>query len=186
MKYINELTISQLVNVSKKEGKKREHVGSVNVHIPQLSDVGMIDDGSLVAAWVAKCLRAAALSDARNKLVSGSIALKAGCKIATTLDELAAPSENTGEALKEIAGFKKSFAEYLLTTGISAKAQAFLTSLASSPKAVALQPPAIAEKLAERLDGYLTATGEPTPTVERYINSLLEVDDSEELDLDDL
>ena len=51
---------------------------------------------------------------------------------------------------------------------------------------MALQPPAIAEKLAERLDGYLTATGEPTATVKRYIDSLLEVDDSEELDLDDL
>ena len=186
MEYINVLATIEQVNVSKKVGSKRVSVGVVEVHIPTLRDIGVIDDNSLVAAWVAKCLRAAALSDARNKLIGGTIDLKAGCKIASTLDELAAPSENTGEALKEIAGFKKAFAEYLTSTGISAKAQAFLTSLASSPKAVALQPPAIAEKLAERLDGYLTATGEPTPTVERYINSLLEVDDSEELDLDDL
>jgi len=186
MNYTNELATIETINVSKKVGNKRELVGSVEVPVPTLADVGLVDDGSLVAAWIAKSLRASALSDARNKLVSGSATLKAGCKIAATLDELAAPAENSGEALKEIAAFKRSFAEYLVTTGISAKAQAFLASLAASPKAVSLQPPAIAEKLAERLDGYLTATGEPTPTVERYIESLLAVEDDEELNLDDL
>ena len=84
MEYTNVITNIEQVNVSKKVGSKRVSVGVVEVHIPTLRDIGVIDDGSLVAAWVAKCLRAAALSDARNKLVSGSIALKAGCKIATT------------------------------------------------------------------------------------------------------
>lgn len=186
MNYTNELANIETISVAKKVGNKRQLVGTVSVPVPTLSDIGIDDDGSLVAAWVAKAIRASALSDARNKLVSGSSTLKAGCKIAATLDELAAPAENSGEALKEIAAFKRAFADYLQGTGISAKAQAFLAGLAASPKAVSLQPPAIAEKLAERLDGYLTATGEPTPTVERYINSLLEVDDSEELNLDDL
>jgi hypothetical protein len=186
MQYTNELASVEAINVSKKEGNKRVLVGTVQVPVPTLADIGVTDDGSLVAAWVAKAIRASALSDARNKLVSGSATLKAGCKIATTLDELAAPAENSGEALKEIAAFKRAFADYLQTTGISAKAQAFLAGLAASPKAVSLQPPAIAEKLAERLDGYLEATGEQTATVDRYIASLLDVDDTEELNLDDL
>lgn len=188
MQYVNELTTVEQIEVSKKVGNKREPVGTVQVPVPTLASVGLEDDGSLVAQWVAKALRAAALTDARNKLVSGTATLKPGAKIATTLEELAAPAENSGAALKEISELKKAFAGYLAGLSLTAKAQQFLAGVFASPKSAALQPPEIMAKVAERIEGFLEATGgELTPAQERYITSLLEATgEDEELDLNDL
>ena len=188
MQYTNELTTVETIEVSKKVGNKREKVGEVSVPVPTLADIGLQDDGSLVAQWVAKALRAAALTDARNKLVSGTADLKAGAKIAATLDELAAPAENSGAALKEIGEIKRKFAAYLQGLGLSAKAQAFLNGIMASPKSAALQPPEILAKVAERIEGFLEASDEePTPAQERYLTAIIEATgDDEELDLNDL
>jgi len=188
MNYTNELTSIEQIEVSKKVGNKREKVGTVEVPVPTLADIGLEDDGSNVAKWVAKALRASALTDARNKLVSGTAELKAGAKIAATLDELAAPAENSGAALKEIGELKRQFAEYLQGLGLSAKAQQVLGGIFGSPKTAALQPPEIMAKVAERIEGYLESRSEDlTPSQERYITSLLDQDDSEdELNLDEL
>lgn len=187
MQYVNELTTVETIEVSKKVGNKREPVGTVNVPVPTLADIGLDDDGSLVAQWVAKALRAAALTDARNKLVSGTATLKAGAKIAATLDELAAPAENSGAALKEISELKRAFTEYVAGLGLSAKGQAVITGIFASPKTAALQPAAVMAKVVERIEGFIAAIeGELTPTQERYITSLIEQEESEELDLDDL
>lgn len=188
MQYTNELTTIEAIEVSKKQGNKRIPVGKVDVPVPTLADIGLEDDGSNVAKFVARALRASALTDARNKLVSGTADLKAGAKIATTLDELAAPAENSGAALKEIGELKRGFADYLRGLGLSEKAQHVLSGIFSSPKTAALQPPEIMEKVTARIEGYLeTRTDELTGSQERYITSLIEQDDNaEELDLDDL
>lgn len=189
MKYTNELSTVETIEVSKKVGKKREKVGEIAVPVPTLADIGLTDDGSNVARFVARALRAAAVTDARNKLISGTAELKAGAKIAATLDELAAPAENSGAALKEIGELKRGFADYLRSLGLSEKAQHVLNGIFSSPKHAALQPPEIMEKVTARIEGYLEARAdeELTPSQERYITSLIEQDDSAgELDLDDL
>lgn len=188
MQYVNELTKVEQIEVSKKVGNKREKVGTVDVPVPTLESIGLEDDGSLVAAWIAKALRASALTDARNKLVSGTADLKAGAKIATTLDELAAPAENSGAALKEIGELKRSFADYLRSLKLTDKAQAFLSGIFASPKSAALQPPEIMAKVADRIEGFLEATEiELTPAQERYITAIVEAQgEDEELDLDDL
>lgn len=188
MNYTNELSKIEEIEVSKKVGKKRETVGKIKVPVPTLADIGLKDDESNVAKFVARALRAAALTDARNKLVSGTVDLKPGAAIATTLDELAAPAENSGAALKEIGTLKREFAEYLAKLGLSDKAQHVLSGIFGSPKTAALQPPAIMEKVTARIETFLEDRGaELTATQERYITSLIEQDDSgEELDLNDL
>lgn len=188
MNYVNELTSIETIEVSKKVGNKREKVGEVEVPVPTLESIGLEDDGSLVAKWVAKALRASALTDARNKLVSGTAELKAGAKIATTLDELAAPAENSGAALKEIGELKRAFSDYLRSLSLTDKAQTFLSGIFASPKSAALQPPEIMAKVVERIEGFLEAAGDDlTPAQERYITAIVEAQgEDEELDLDDL
>ena len=188
MQYVNELTKVEVIEVSKKVGNKREKVGEVEVPVPTLASIGLEDDGSLVAAWIAKSLRASALTDARNKLVSGTATLKPGAKIATTLEELAAPAENSGAALKEISELKRGFADYLRGLGLTEKAQHFLAGVFASPKSAALQPPEIHAKVVERIEGYVEQHGEDlTAAQERYLTGILEArGEDEELDLDDL
>ena len=188
MDYTNELQTTETIEVSKKVGNKREPVGEVVVPIPTLENIGLEDDGSLVAQWVNKAMRAAALTDARNKLVSGTADLKPGAKIAATLDELAAPAESSGAALKEISELKKDFAAYLQTLKLSEKAQAFISGVFASPKSAALQPADIMAKVTSRIEDYLEQRAEDlTAAQERYISSLIEgQDDESELDLDEL
>lgn len=189
MKYVNELSTVETIEVSKKVGNKREKVGEVQVHIPTLADIDIIAaDDSLVAAWVAKAIRAAALTEARNKLISGSAELKPGARIATTFEELATPAENSGEALREVSALKQEFAAYLATLGLSAKAQAVLGGLFGSPKSLALQPAGVREKMLARIEGFIEgATDGLTGAQERYLTRLADMDDSEdELDLDEL
>ena len=184
------LTTTETIEVSKKEGSKRVPVGSVVVYIPTLADLGVsYSEGDLVGLWADKALRAAALADARNKLVSGTASLKAGAKIASTLEEIAAPSENSGEALKQISELKKAFAAYLESLRLSSKAVAFLRGCFDSPKSLALQTPDVIEKVLNRVDGFAESVGldELTPTQISYLERLTTgVDNSEELDLDDL
>ena len=184
------LTTTETIEVSKKEGSKRVPVGSVVVYVPTLADLGVsYSEGDLVGLWADKALRAAALADARNKLVSGTASLKAGAKIASTLEEIAAPSENSGEALKQISELKKAFAAYLESLRLSSKAVAFLRGCFDSPKSLALQTPDVIEKVLARVDGFAESVGldELTPTQLGYLQRLTSgMDDSEELDLDDL
>ena len=184
------INASETIEVSKKEGSKRVPVGSVEVRIPTLSDFGIVySEGDLVGLWVDKAIRAAALADARNKLVSGTATLKAGAKIAQTLEELAAPAENSGEALKQISELKKAFAAYLEAEKLSAKAIQFLRGCFDSPKALALQTPEVVAKVQARIESFIEDYGldNLTPSQATYIEKLFAgSDDDQDLDLDDL
>lgn len=189
MNITNTLTTVETIEVSRKEGKRRVPVGKVTVYIPTPADLG-IDTSRYpqeVRDWLARCLRANALADARNKLAPQSAELKAGAKIATTIIELATPAENTGASLAEISELKKGFAAYLATLSLSAKAQATLNALVASPKALAVQPAAVRERCLERLAAYLDSIGnELTPAQAAYLEKLSSATEEEELDIDDL
>lgn len=182
---------AETIEVSKKDGNKRVPVGSVTVFIPTLADLGVsYPAGNLVGAWADKALRAAALADARNKLVSGTADLKPGAKLACTLEELAAPAENSGEALKQISELKKAFAAYLEALKLSTKAVAFLRGCFDSPKSLALQPPEVVDKVVARVSDFVESVGGVealTPVQTAYLERLVDGSGSDdELDLDDL
>jgi hypothetical protein len=185
-----QITKLETVEVSKKDGNKRVPVGEFTAYIPTLADLGITyPEGHLVGQWVDKALKAAALADARNKLISGTANIKAGAKIAQTLAELAAPSENSGEALKQIGELKRAFSAYLDNLGLSVKAVAMLRGCFDSPKTLALQPQPVKEKVLARVDAFVVLHGieKLTETQISYIERLSSgLEEEEELDLDDL
>lgn len=140
--------------VSKKgqnEGDKRVDVGTVDIFVPTLADVGLSDaaftldtEGYPVYSdekldFVQSAISAAARAIARNRLESGTATLKAGKTIPTTIEELLeAPEGNRGESLKLFKGFINEVIAYAAKIGKSTKAQATLASWLTSKKSLAI------------------------------------------------
>ena len=179
---------TEIIEVTKKEGNKRVPVGSVEVRVPTLADFGIVyPEGDLGGQWLDKCIRAATLADARNKLQSGTATLKAGAKIAQTIAELATPAENSGAALKEIGELKRAFAAFLDSLKLSPKAVSFLRGCFDSPKALMLQSPEVQAKVLSRVEEFTEVLGDDlTPTQLGYLEKLASGSDDTDLDLDDL
>jgi len=143
------MVVTKTVN---KAGKnERQEVGTVEVPVFTLGDFGLDveatgadEDGMPTYAtpaiqWVADAVLAATKADARNKLESGSVALKAGASIASTVEELIAKAERSGEALALAREFVAAFSKWLEQhSGKSAAVQAVLVAMARSKNAIAL------------------------------------------------
>lgn len=134
-----------------KEGDKRIAVGTVDIFVATLKDMGVSDaeftldeEGYPVYAdekldFVQASLSAACKAIARNRLESGSATLKAGKTIPTTVEELMeAPESNKGEALALYRAFISAVVAYAAKIGKSQKAQATLASWLSSKKTLAV------------------------------------------------
>lgn len=105
--------------------------------------------------FVYDAMVAATKADARNKLVQGSVTLKAGNKIASTVEELIAKAERSGAALALAREFLTSFAAYLSTkSGKSATVQALYNSMVKVRQSITLSSQARKDGLMNQLEGY--------------------------------
>ena len=138
------------MEVSKKVNGAYESVGSVILNFPLLSELGFaveptsFDDDNLPvyaddkAQFVFDSVFASVKANARNKLVSGSVSLKDGLKIAETVEELLAVGERNGAALQNLRDLLAKFKAWLPATGKDTKTQNALYDLVSNRKALAL------------------------------------------------
>lgn len=187
--------------VSKKEGGEYKPVGSVAVFYPELSELGfdvqptgyeVLNDKGEVSGTSAEgtgfpvyaddkvqYLFDAALSSvkaaARNKLVSGTVTLKEGNKIAETVEELLATAERSGEALKNRREFLDAFKKFLATTGKSLAVQEAISRLVAAPANIPLQPDSVKDKLPGYLANFATTlNAEQAAKYGRYLVAIEE------------
>lgn len=200
-------TISTLVAIviGKMVGNKREEVGKINVPVPSLKDFGIDveptkveEDGKLVYEtdahnWLYTQVLQGAVKKARNSLEAGTVDFKLGFdKFADTVEDLCAPALGGGnpEAALAITEFKKAFKGWLAEAGIGQKAQDFINGQVASPKALAMQPANVREKIEVRLSQFAEAFAEDEllakQAVVNYLTKLLEACEADELDLDEL
>lgn len=157
------------MNVSKSgTDKKKVVLGVVAVPFPTLKDLGLnvepvktAEDGTPeyetdILNFIQTAILERTKGIARNKLVSGTIQLKDGTAIATTLADLATPSVagGNGEALKALTTLKRGFKAFVASIGIGEKGQAVLCQLFGSPNGISIQSPAIKGKLATRVEAF--------------------------------
>jgi hypothetical protein len=188
-------------SISKTVDGKRQALGDIILSVPSLeSVVGIIatakekekdTDGLPVydkdeANWVFGALVSAVKAQGRNKLVTGTVELKPGAAIATDWAMLCEEGERgSGAALALYREVRKSFADWLKTTGKSEKAQAAIATLFGNKDALGTQSQdtkgkirAIVEQYAEKLDA---------ETLERFnspLTAVLNACESEEITLD--
>lgn len=176
------------MEVNKKEGGKYVSVGSVDVPFFSLAEFGLDAESTGVDAdglptyavdsvqFVQDAISAAVRADARNKLVSGSVDLKAGCTIAANVAELIAKAERNGEALKLHALFVKEFIAYLAaSSGKKAAVQAVFAGLVKSRQSIVLATEAARKGLSAQLMAF--AVSLDTEKGAAYGNILTTLDD---------
>lgn len=156
------------MKVSKKVDGEYQEVGAVDVPVFSLVDFGINiepteakdDDGLPLyedkkVQYVFDSLLAATKADARNKLVSGTANLKAGAKIASTVEELIAKAERSGAALQLNRDFLASFASYLKSaSGKSEAVQALYNSMVKTRASIALSSEARRQGLLAQIEAY--------------------------------
>lgn len=141
------------MEVSKKENGAYVKQGQVAVFYPLLNEMGLNieaqkedDEGFPVyedakVQYVFDAVLAAVKAAARNKLVSGTVQLKDGCKIAETVAELIeGGGGNKGDALAAVREFLAAFKAWLPSTGKKEAVIAAIYDLAANRKGLALQP----------------------------------------------
>jgi hypothetical protein len=188
------------VEVSKKvsvgpDKNEYQKVGDIVIPIPTLEAFGITaehrarteDDGAddglplykdenldwLFGAVVAQCK-----AQARNKLVSGTVTLKDGLKIAENFAELTAEGERRGnaEALKLAKEVQVAFASFVQGLGKSAQAQAVLVGLFRNKQALALQSDDNKTKFKKYLGDFAESLEEKD--LERYQKVLTSVEEA--------
>jgi DNA-binding ferritin-like protein (Dps family) len=139
------------MEVSKKENGAYVKQGEVEVFYPLLNEMGipveadkMDDEGFPVYAdekvqYVFDSMLAYVKSAARNKLVSGTVQLKEGNKIAETIEELLATGERSGAALALRREFFATLKDFLPSLGKSAAYCAQLYDIISNVKGISAQ-----------------------------------------------
>lgn len=175
------------MEVSKKVNGAYEKVGDVAIYYPLLSELGFDveptgkdDDGLPTyddkAQYAFDAVFAAVKANARNKLVSGTVQLKDGLKIAETVEELMAAGERSGAALQNLRDFMNSFKAWLPSTGKDSKTQAALFDLVSSRKSLAIASDTIKGKVS----GYLAQFAESMSAEDaaKYERILTALDDA--------
>lgn len=140
------------------------------------------------ANWLQKAIFAQVKAQARNRLKPKTADLKDGRSLPATwadlLEELT--GSGNGEALKAVADARKAFAAWLPTTGKSEKAQVQLAKFFVNRSALELQPAAIKEKIAVVIASFVESlSAEDADRFGRYLESLADACQSEELDADD-
>lgn len=156
------MEISKLVG---KEGeqKQREKVGEVSYYAPTLKDVGInseptkVDEktGELTYAsdlenFVYGALLTAAKTAARNKLMPATATVRNGAKVPTTLAELIAPAETSGQALIDRRALVSLFKTHLAGLQISEAARSVLLNFFEKPEFLATQQPDVLARLKAR------------------------------------
>lgn len=192
------LTLGWTMPVSKKVDGKYVAVGSVQVPFPSLEDLGFqvaytkLDEEGLPVYEDAKdqytfdAIMAAVKANARNKLVTGTSELKDGNKIATTLAELFASGERSGQALELLRAFVADFKSWVVVLGKTAAINDALTSLIQNKKSLASASDDIKGKINGFLGQFMTAlSDEKVEAYAKIFESLDEVCSTASL-LDDL
>lgn len=152
------------MEVSKKENGAYVKQGEVTIFYPLLAELGLAveaekfdEEGFPIyaddkAQYAFDAVLAAVKAQARNKLVSGTAALKDGAKIAETVEELLeSGGANKGDALAAVREFLAAFKAWLPSTGKKEAVQAAVYDLAANRKGLALQTADKKQKFA----GYL-------------------------------
>lgn len=176
------------MEVSKKVNGAYELVGTVVVNYPLLSELGYnvepkeydadnlpvyVDD---ISQYVFDSVFASVKANARNKLVSGSTALKDGLKIAETVAELIAVGERNGAALQNLRDLLAKFKAWLPATGKATATQTALYDLVSNRKALALASDTVKGKVSSYLADFAESLSEAD--LELYARILQTLDDA--------
>lgn len=186
------------MEVNKKEGGEYKLVGKVEVPVFELKAFGISIDADAVSEeglptyknpslqYVQDAITAAIKAAARNKLIGGSVALKPGNKIASTVAELLESGGNNGAALALHREFITDFANYLATkSGKNAGVQSLYTGLVKAKATIALSTEARRNGLAAQLEAFLVSL--PEVDQAKYLNIVSGLSDLCEgaTDLDD-
>lgn len=178
----------------KKDNGKHVAVGSINVFVPELKDLGwdvevkeLDDDGLPVyadakAQFAQDALTAAVKAQARSKLLPGTITLRDGSRIATSVSELLEVGRRggNGEALAFIRDLKVMFAKWVAGTGKSETVQKVLTTLFANRAALSLQSESVRTKFAGYLGDFSESLEEDVlEKAENYLQSLLDICNSD-------
>lgn len=177
-----QIVVMEISKSGEKKGDKRILVGSVNIFVPTLRDIAAIvagaeikkdekgeevyEDGLPVytddrADWIQDAILTQVKAQARNKLVPGTISLKADQKIPETWEELYAEgTRGPGAGLKLLQDFRKAFSDWVSKQGISDAAQAALLAFVSNSKALMCQNAATKAKVSARLAAFAESLSE--------------------------
>ncbi len=170
---------SYMMEVNKKVNGKYQPVGKVEVYYPTLADFGLNveskdgEDGFPVYTdskmqWLADAAIAATKAIVRNRLVSGTVELKEGLTIPSSLDELMeGGSGNKGEGLAIAREFLADFKAWLASTGKPQVVQKSIYDVLRVPESIVAQPQAKKDALRDTyLAGFVDSLDEEK--VERY------------------
>ena len=188
------------MEVSKKENGAYVKQGEVEVFYPLLSELGIAvepsgyvvldKDGKEVAAmadnalaspiyadekvqYVFDAVLAAVKAAARNKLQSGTILLKDGASIATTVEELLATAERSGEALVNRRDAIKAFVAFVPTTGKSAAVAVWVAEQCKNVGGVQFQSQARKDLLLDLIAKFIESINQEQATkFGRFLTSL--------------
>lgn len=192
--------IKQVMPVTKSEAGKRVPVGNVEIFVPDLAEFGITEtpastgeDGlpvynSAPLNWLFGSVLATTKMQARNKLESGSIKVKDGQAIATTVAELMLESERggNGEYLKAISALKQKFGVWVASLGKSQKAQDLLKTLFSNKTALSLQDEVNRGKFASYVTDFAATLDEASLAAgSRYLEGLIAASTAESEEAED-
>lgn len=194
---LNELAINE------KGEKVYKEIGKQDINVFSLAEFGIdaqptdeaTEDGLLqyanpVHSFIYSSLVAATKAVAKNKMLPKSVTLRAGAKLAETIEELTAKSERTaGQAMILTKEFIASFTKFLLeSSGKKPVVQQIYLAMVKSRPTISLSTPARREGLAVMLEQFaMTAPSEEVTKFSSILTALNEACSSnEELDDSDL
>jgi len=179
------------MTMHKKENNKHVAVGTVDIFVPSLEELGILgveikeglDENSLLqyvddkVQYAYNAVVSAVRANARNKIVAGTTTLKEGNKIASTVAELleVGVRGGNGAALAFLRELKAMFAKWVATLGKPAGAQQLLTTLFTNRQALTLRNVATKEKFSDYISDFSESLDEETlEKAENYLQSLLD------------
>ena len=149
---LNIIKMSVSKTITKNGKSEREEVGSRDVFVPTLADIGIDaqptdqkETGELVYAshvhqFIYNALATQAKAIARNRLKPGTTDLRGPTPIAMTLEELATPAENTSNVLAERRGLMELFKGHIGNTSLAEPLRKLLQTFLEKPEVLVMQP----------------------------------------------
>lgn len=183
--------------VSKGGANVREKLGEVEVFLPGLAAFGDLstvepvrfeEDGTPVYAtnelnWLASAVLGAVKTNARNKLVSGTLDLKAGNKLPENLEELVTPTDNTNTVLAERRALLALFKEWVASLDKPEAVKKLLYVFLEKPDALAVQPAAKRAQIKVYFENFGAAVEEKLTDYQgNYLLNVIAQCDEEEVD----
>lgn len=182
--------------VSKTVEGKREEIGVIDLYAPDLKEFGLAYEpketdektGELVyedltASFLYSAILAATKANARNKLKNGTVELRPGASLPTTLVELVTPSEgNRGQSLVERRTLIGMFKEWAAALEKPQALKDALVILFDKPENLALQDADKRTKIKPYFEDFGNAVAERlTDWQVNYIQNVLSQCDAEEI-----